>query len=67
LAFIGLIKLVGNWYDDSHPGWLGGVPLGLAFSCLLVAVPGALAAAPFSFVLMAAFLTQVGALQTAPS
>src|SRR5262249_6674956 len=43
-----------------------GVPLGLAFSCLLVAVPGALAAAPFSFVLMAAFLTQVGALQTAP-
>jgi len=42
------------------------VPLGLAFSCLLVAVPGALAAAPFSFVLMAVFLTQVGALQTAP-
>jgi H+/Cl- antiporter ClcA len=43
-----------------------GVPLGLAFSCLLVAVPAALAAAPFSFVLMAAFLTQVGALETAP-
>ncbi len=43
-----------------------GVPLGLAFSCLLVAVPGALAAAPFSMVLMAAFLTQIGALQTAP-
>jgi H+/Cl- antiporter ClcA len=42
------------------------VPLGLAFSCLLVAVPGALAAVPFSFVLMAVFLTQVGALQTAP-
>ncbi len=43
-----------------------GVPLGLAFSCLLAAVPGALVAAPFSMVLMAAFLTQVGALQTAP-
>ena len=43
-----------------------GVPLGLAFTCLLAAVPGALAPAPFSMVLMAAFLTQVGALQTAP-
>jgi chloride channel protein, CIC family len=42
------------------------MPLGLAFSCLLAAVPGALAPAPFSMVLMAAFLTQVGALQTAP-
>ena len=43
-----------------------GVPLGLAFTCLLAAVPGALVAAPFAMVLMAAFLTQVGALQTAP-
>ncbi len=43
-----------------------GVPLGLAFTCLLAAVPGALASAPFAMVLMAAFLTQVGALQTAP-
>ncbi|MEV0718444.1 chloride channel protein [Asanoa sp. NPDC050611] len=43
-----------------------GVPLGLAFACLLAAVPGALAAAPFAMVLTAAFLTQVGALQTAP-
>jgi H+/Cl- antiporter ClcA len=43
-----------------------GVPLGLAFTCLLAAVPGALAPAPFSTVLMAAFLTQVGALQTTP-
>jgi H+/Cl- antiporter ClcA len=42
------------------------VPLGLAFTCLLAAVPGSLVAAPFSMVLMAAFLTQVGALQTAP-
>jgi H+/Cl- antiporter ClcA len=43
-----------------------GVPLGLAFTCLLAATPGALAPIPFSMVLMAAFLTQVGALQTAP-
>lgn len=43
-----------------------GVPLGLAFTCLLAAIPGALAAAPFAMVLMAAFLTQIGALQTAP-
>ena len=35
-------------------------------SGLLAAVPGSLAAAPFSMVLLAAFLTQVGALQTAP-
>jgi H+/Cl- antiporter ClcA len=42
------------------------VPLGLAFSCLLAAVPGSVAPVPFSMVLLAAFLTQVGALQTAP-
>ena len=42
------------------------VPLGLAFSCMLAAVPGSVAPVPFSMVLMAAFLTQVGALQTAP-
>jgi H+/Cl- antiporter ClcA len=42
------------------------VPLGLAFTCLLAATPGAVAGAPFATVLMAAFLTQVGALQTAP-
>ena len=43
-----------------------GVPLGLAFSCMLAAVPGSLAPVPFSMVLMAAFLTEVGVLQTAP-
>lgn len=43
-----------------------GIPLGLAFTCLLAAVPGALVAAPFSMVLLAAFMTQIGALQTAP-
>jgi H+/Cl- antiporter ClcA len=43
-----------------------GVPLGLAFTCLLAAVPGSVMAAPFAMALMAAFLTQIGALQTAP-
>jgi chloride channel protein, CIC family len=43
-----------------------GIPLGLAFTCLLAAVPGSIIAAPFSMVLLAAFMTQVGALQTAP-
>ena len=43
-----------------------GVPLGLAFTCLLAATPGALAAAPFAMVLMTALLTQLGTLQTAP-
>ena len=43
-----------------------GLPLGLTFTCLLAAVPGSLIAAPFAMVLLAAFMTQVGALQTAP-
>jgi H+/Cl- antiporter ClcA len=42
-----------------------GVPLGLAFACMLAAVPGAMVAAPFSMVLLAVFLTQIGVLQTA--
>jgi H+/Cl- antiporter ClcA len=43
-----------------------GVPEGLAFTCLLAAVPGGVVAASFSMVLLAAFMTQIGALQTAP-
>jgi hypothetical protein len=43
-----------------------GMPLGLTFTCMLAAVPGALVSAPFAVVLLAAFMTQVGALQTAP-
>jgi H+/Cl- antiporter ClcA len=43
-----------------------GIPLGLAFTCMLAAVPGALVSAPFALVLLAAFMTQVGTLQTAP-
>jgi H+/Cl- antiporter ClcA len=43
-----------------------GIPLGLAFTCMLAAVPGSIVAAPFSLVLLTAVLTQVGALQTSP-
>jgi H+/Cl- antiporter ClcA len=43
-----------------------GLPLALAFTCLFAALPGALVAAPFTLVLLAALTTQVGALQTAP-
>ena len=42
------------------------VPLGLAGTCLLAAVPGAIVAAPFAMVLLAALLTQIGTIQTAP-
>jgi H+/Cl- antiporter ClcA len=42
------------------------VPLGLSFGCLLTAVLGSLAAAPFAMVLMAALLTRVGPLQIFP-
>jgi H+/Cl- antiporter ClcA len=42
------------------------IPLGLAFTCMLAAVPGALVSAPFALVLLAAFMSQLGALQTAP-
>jgi hypothetical protein len=42
------------------------VPLGLAFTSLFAAVPGALLAAPFTVALLAAFVSHVGGLQTAP-
>jgi H+/Cl- antiporter ClcA len=42
------------------------VPLGLAFTCVFAAVPGAIVSGPFTVVLLAAFVSQVGALQTAP-
>lgn len=43
-----------------------GLPLGLAFTCLLAAVPGSIVPAPFTMVLLTALLTQIGALQTTP-
>lgn len=43
-----------------------GIPLGLAFTCMLAAVPGAVVSAPLSMVLLAALFAQIGTLQTAP-
>jgi H+/Cl- antiporter ClcA len=43
-----------------------GIPMGLAFTCMMASVIGALVSAPFTMVLTTALLTQVGALQTAP-
>ncbi len=45
---------------------LPSIPLGLAFASMLAAVAGAAISAPFTMVLLAALLTQIGALHTAP-
>ena len=42
------------------------IPVALAFSCVFAALPGAIVAAPFSLVLMAALMMDLGALQTVP-
>jgi H+/Cl- antiporter ClcA len=43
-----------------------GLPEGLAFTTMFAALPGALVAAPFSVIVLAALTTRIGALQTAP-
>ena len=43
-----------------------GLPEGLAFTTMFAALPGALVAAPFSVIVLAALTAQIGALQTAP-
>jgi hypothetical protein len=43
-----------------------GLPLGLAFTAMFAAVPGALVAAPFTLLLLGALTTQIGTLQMAP-
>ena len=43
-----------------------GLPAGLAFTAMFAALPGALVAAPFSLILLAALTTQIGTLQIAP-
>jgi uncharacterized membrane protein YvlD (DUF360 family) len=41
------------------------LPEGLAFTTMFAALPGALVAAPFSLIVLAALTTQIGSLQTA--
>ena len=43
-----------------------GLPEGLAFTAMFAALPGALVAAPFTLILLAALMTQIGTLQIAP-
>jgi H+/Cl- antiporter ClcA len=43
-----------------------GLPEGLAFTTMFAAILGALVAAPFSLIVLAALTTQIGTLQTAP-
>jgi H+/Cl- antiporter ClcA len=43
-----------------------GLPEGLAFAAMFAALPGALVAAPFSLILLAALTTQIGTLQIVP-
>jgi H+/Cl- antiporter ClcA len=43
-----------------------GLPEGLAVATMFAALPGALVAAPFSLILLAALTTQIGTLETAP-
>ena len=43
-----------------------GLPAGLAFTAMFAALPGALIAAPLSFLLLAALTTQIGTLQMTP-
>ena len=43
-----------------------GLPEGLAFTAMFAALPGSLAAAPFSLILLGALTTQIGTLQITP-
>ncbi|MGH1562140.1 chloride channel protein [Mumia sp. DW29H23] len=42
------------------------IPLALAFSCVFAALPGAIVAAPFTLVMLAALMMDLGALETVP-
>lgn len=44
-----------------------GIPVALAFSCMLVALPGVSVGAPFSMVFLAALTVGVGAVETSPA
>lgn len=43
------------------------IPIALAFSCMLVAVPGVSVGAPFTMVFLAALTVGIGAVETAPA
>jgi H+/Cl- antiporter ClcA len=69
-GFIGgpflVLLFIGGTAGTAAHVLIPGLPEGLAFSAMFAAVPGALVAAPFSLILLAALTTQVGTVQTAP-
>jgi H+/Cl- antiporter ClcA len=69
-GFIGgpvLVSLfVGGTAGTAAHVLIPGLPEGLAFTTMFAAFPGALVAAPFSLIVLAALTTQIGTLQTAP-
>src|SRR5262249_55622909 len=69
-GFIGgpilVMMFIGGTAGTAAHALIPGLPEGLAFTTMLAAILGALVAAPFSLILVAALTTQVGTLQTAP-
>jgi H+/Cl- antiporter ClcA len=63
--FLVMLFIGGTAGTASHV-LIPGLPEGLAFTAMFAALPGALVAAPFSLLLLAALTTQVGTLQIAP-
>jgi H+/Cl- antiporter ClcA len=69
-GFIGgpflVMLFVGGTAGTAAHVLIPGLPEGLAFAAMFAALPGALVAAPFSLILLAALTTQIGTLQIAP-
>ena len=69
-GFIGgpflVMLFIGGTAGTAAHALIPGLPEGLAFTAMFAALPGALIAAPFSFLLLAALTTQIGTLQIAP-
>ena len=69
-GFIGgpflVMLFIGGTAGVAAHALIPGLPEGLAFTAMFAALPGALVAAPFSLLLLAALTTQIGTLQIAP-
>lgn len=69
-GFIGgpflVMLFIGGTAGVAAHALIPGLPEGLAFTAMFAALPGALVAAPFSLLLLAALTTQIGTLQITP-
>jgi H+/Cl- antiporter ClcA len=69
-GFIGgpvlVMLFIGGTAGTAAHALIPGLPEGLAFTAMFAALPGALVAAPFSLIVLAALTTQVGTIQIAP-